>query len=64
MINLGSDWGTVDSAYVKHASTADSTLDFLANPPLVISGLVPELFRILALLVADGILVRDMLQHS
>jgi hypothetical protein len=60
MIELGCDWQTVDSAYVKHATTADSTIEFLANPPLVISGLVPELFRILALFIADGILVRGL----
>jgi hypothetical protein len=60
MITLGVDWRTIDSGYVKHASTADSTLEFLDNPPLVISGLVPELFNILGILIADSILVRDL----
>jgi hypothetical protein len=64
MINLGGDWGIVDSAYIKHASTADSTLEFLENPPLVISDLIPELFKILALLTADGILVRGPVQYD
>jgi hypothetical protein len=62
MINLGGDWRTVDSAYIKHASTANSTLEFLENPPLVVSGLIPELFRIIALLIADGVLVRGLIQ--
>jgi hypothetical protein len=64
MINLGSDWGTVDSAFVKHASTADSTMEYLANAPVVTSGLIPELFRVIALLIADGILVCGLIQYD
>jgi hypothetical protein len=59
MINLGGDWGAIDLGYVKHASTANSTMEFLDSPTaLVIFSLVPELFRILAFLIADCILVR------
>jgi hypothetical protein len=64
MITLGGDWRTIDSGYVKHASTADSTLEFLDNPPLVISGLVPELFNILGILIADGILVSSLINAT
>jgi hypothetical protein len=63
VINIAMDWNTVNSAFIKNASTSDATLSFMYNPP-VYTSLVPEVFKCLNIVIADGILVRVPPSHQ
>jgi hypothetical protein len=54
-INLVLDWNTPDRAFVKHGATSDSIVDFLDTAP-IFENLVPEIFKVLSIFIADGIL--------
>jgi hypothetical protein len=56
MITMGTDWSTLNTAFVVNGETSDSILDALNDAPLV-KNLLPNVAKVIAILIADSILV-------
>jgi hypothetical protein len=56
MITMGADWSTLNHAFVANGQTADTVVDALNDAPLV-ANLLPNVAKIIAILIADSILV-------